>query len=129
MTQKRILLVEDNPLVGRMYVQLLGAHMEDCEVDLVCDGDEALSSLEDEQYDLVITDLGLPAFSGRELYIRARELHLRESRELPPFVFCSAVKDALDTVTEFCETNRNRKLLKPFSLLQMQETVNEVLSG
>ncbi|BBB14783.1 putative sensory histidine-kinase / response regulator [Candidatus Rickettsiella viridis] len=79
----RILVVEDNPLIQRIHLQLLQGL--GCHVDCVTQGQDALRQL---TYDLVFVDLGLPDISGEMVIemIRAREA----KRKRIPIIVVSA---------------------------------------
>lgn len=62
---KRILLVEDEPLLGNLLSQRLTK--EGFEVVLAHDGEEALARLRETRPDLVLLDIILPKISGFEL--------------------------------------------------------------
>jgi len=127
MSNKHILVVEDDRLLSRTYDMLLRQYLVDHSFDVVHDGQQAVELLTQKSYALVITDMGLPMLSAREIYLRAQEHCAQQSKEMPSFLFCSGIRDALNTVTEFCTDSRNRQLLKPFSMALMQETVAELL--
>ena len=61
----RLLLVEDDPMIGETVLDLLRA--EHYAVDWVRDGDMADAALRDHAYDLVVLDLGLPDGDGVDL--------------------------------------------------------------
>lgn len=62
---KRILLVEDEPLLGNLLSQRLSK--EGFEMVLAHDGEEALARLRETRPDLVLLDIILPKISGFEL--------------------------------------------------------------
>jgi DNA-binding NtrC family response regulator len=67
---KRILVVDDDPLMGEIVAKALG----DYEVLIVYSGDEALAvAAADQSIDLVITDYLMPSMMGDELLGRLRE--------------------------------------------------------
>lgn len=68
----RLLLVEDDPMIGEALLDLLRA--EHYAVDWVRDGDMADTALRSHRYDLVLLDLGLPRRDGLEVLrgLRAR---------------------------------------------------------
>lgn len=70
--KKKILLVEDNEIISRISKDILEAL--NLEVDVARDGKEALCLL-DNQYNLVIMDIGLPDISGYQVtkYIRSHQ--------------------------------------------------------
>ena len=61
----RLLLVEDDTMIGEVVLDLLRA--EHYAVDWVKDGQLALSALADGDYACVLLDLGLPDGSGLDL--------------------------------------------------------------
>jgi PAS domain S-box-containing protein len=64
----RILVVDDEPLVGMALVRALGGEHE---VEVVESGDAALARVRDGRgYDLILSDLLMPATTGMELHAR-----------------------------------------------------------
>ena len=63
----RLLLVEDNPLVGTMLRVNLG--QEGFEVHWHTTGESALLALEQERFDLALLDIGLAGISGIEVAV------------------------------------------------------------
>ncbi len=58
----RILYVEDHDLVREITCELLAA--DDREVVAVASAEEALSVFQESRFDIVVTDVSLPAMSG-----------------------------------------------------------------
>lgn len=67
----RFLFVEDNDVVRRSVQILLRA--KGVHVDVAVDGQEALQLLSKSDYDVVISDLGLPGIDGKELLGKCHE--------------------------------------------------------
>ena len=65
MEQKKILLVEDEPLLGNLLRQRF--EREQFQIVLARDGEEALKALRETQPDLMLLDIILPKVSGFEL--------------------------------------------------------------
>ena len=65
----RILLAEDEPSV-REFVQRALVH-QGHQVTTVNDGGEALEALEDERFDLLLTDIVMPRVDGGALALKA----------------------------------------------------------
>jgi DNA-binding NtrC family response regulator len=61
----RILVVDDELTVCKSIRKVL--IREDCEVDMVLSGEEALRKEADEPYDVMIVDLMMPGLSGMDL--------------------------------------------------------------
>jgi CheY-like chemotaxis protein len=66
----RVLYVEDNALVRELTCELLSDGTR--EVVAVATGEEALSAFNVQRFDLMLTDVSLPAMSGLELARRVR---------------------------------------------------------
>ena len=64
-TQKTLLVVEDDPLQRQHLVDLMAS--VDARTIAVGTGEEALALLEDQKFDCVVLDLGLPGLSGWEV--------------------------------------------------------------
>jgi CheY-like chemotaxis protein len=75
-----VLVVEDDPMMRRETVRIIGDG--NVEVDEVGSGQEALDALRNNQYALVILDLGLPDIPGLELLERLAS----ENATLPPVI-------------------------------------------
>ena len=119
----RILLVDDDPMITELVVDMLG--MEGYEVDTATNGIEALQKLESQRYDLIITDLHMPKLDGSGFY---RELSQRKVHSLKRIIF-------LTGTTGVSEEHRLVKesgvpvLLKPFNVVELIELVRRLLSG
>jgi CheY-like chemotaxis protein len=126
MKHKRILIVEDNPVLGRLECRMQRLVDPDSEPNVVNDGLQALHLIERQSFDLVITDLSMPLVNGHELYLRTKTLCMIESRQVPRFIFCSGVQSALSGIAKHCAGGENRMLLKPFSEKQFADAVKEL---
>ena len=80
----RLLLVEDDVMIGEVVLDLLRA--EHYAVDWVKDGDMADTALQTQTYDLVLLDLGLPRKDGLEV-LRS----MRTRKELTPVLVATAL--------------------------------------
>jgi DNA-binding NtrC family response regulator len=70
----RILLIDDDPALGGYLARVLRVR-GGFEVTHQLDSAGALTCLEAEHWDLLITDVELPGMTGLELLERARQLH------------------------------------------------------
>jgi len=70
--QQRILVVDDDEAICSMLTRALDgeAHI----VEMAYGGQEAIDRLKNDSFDLVITDLKMPAIGGMEVLTRAKEL-------------------------------------------------------
>ncbi len=104
----RILVVDDEALVGRAVARILGAEHE---VAAVTSGEAALSQLRDGPgFDLVLCDLMMPGLSGMDLFERVRQA---DPGAAARFVFLTG-GTFTDRAREFLERVPNPRLEKPF---------------
>lgn len=90
-TQKKVLIVEDEPLLGNLLSQRL--LKEGFSVTLVRDGEEAFRSLQTEVPDLVLLDIILPKVSGFELMERIQSDPALGERKIPIVVISNLGQD------------------------------------
>ena len=69
-TMRKVLVVDDDPVVGRSFDRVLGA--KGYAVITAHDGEEALAKLNSEAYDVVFTDIRMPGMSGLEVAERVK---------------------------------------------------------
>ena len=95
----RVLLAEDNPINALLTRELLrrrGYHV----TGVTC-GEDAVSALEEDRFDLVLTDIHMPGLDGIEAAKRIRADEKRDSRPRVPIVALTA--DALETGKRACQ--------------------------
>lgn len=111
----RVLVAEDQPvnrdLLGRQLHQL------GCEVTLTADGREALTALEDGEFDLIISDLHMPELDGYQLAAAVRSHHNARVRRMR-FVILTASASPQD-LGRLERMGIQRKLVKPVTLSQL----------
>ncbi|MBX9409439.1 response regulator transcription factor [Pseudomonas baetica] len=115
----RILLVEDDPMIG----DAIQGALSDASyaADWVKNGLTALTALETQTYDLVLLDLGLPGKDGLDVLdsIRARNNPV-------PLVIITA-RDSLDDRLRGLDGGADDYLLKPFDIAEMLARMRAVL--
>ena len=104
----RVLLVEDDELLGSA-VQA-GLEQSGYTVDWLRDGRQAASALQDEEPDLLVLDLGLPAKDGLTVL---RELRARDST-LPVLILTA--RDTVEDRIAGLDVGADDYLVKPFDL-------------
>lgn len=108
----RILVVEDNPALGRSIESAFSA--KGYAVDRVEGGDDADSALRTQAYDLVILDLCLPDLDGLEVL---RRLRARKSR-VPVLVLTA--RDAIQDRVQGLNLGADDYLGKPFAVAELE---------
>lgn len=111
----KILLVDDEPAFCEVLRAVL--EVEGHEVEVAHDGSEALSRLEIDRFDLVITDFEMPFMKGDEL---AAEIRRREP-DLPIVLMtghAELFRSSLQPLFPF-----ESVLVKPFSFQNFTQTI------
>jgi signal transduction histidine kinase len=118
---ERILVVDDEELLASVVVEALRA--EGYNADAARSGGEALSLLQRQRYDLVITDLKMPGMSGPQL----REEILRRAPGLSGRILFSTGDVASSSTRRFLEETGSACLTKPFRLAELRRAVRGAL--
>lgn len=107
----RVLIVEDDPLVGDAVRRALELH--GYAVDLVASAEAAGSALQAESFDLAVVDIGLPRASGLQL-VRAQ----RRRGAMMPVLILTA-RDGLDDRVTALDLGADDYLTKPFQVPEL----------
>jgi CheY-like chemotaxis protein len=104
----RVLVVDDELLVGRAVARVLGPRHE---VVVATSAREALALIEaGNVFDLVLCDLMMPGMDGMELY---RAVEERAPDVADQFVFLTGGAFTVEAET-FLNTSRAERIIKPF---------------
>ena len=104
----RILLVEDDPMIGETVLEALCA--EGYATDWVKDGESADEAVRFGAYDLIVLDLGLPVMDGLDV-LRS----LRARKQSVPVIIATA-RDAMEQRVLGLDAGADDYLLKPYDL-------------
>lgn len=119
----RILVIDDEPLIGRVIQRSLRAEHD---VEVVPSARAALDRLEEgESYDILLSDLLMPGMSGMDLY---RELDARHPEMARRTVFLTGGAFT-PAAREFIAREPVEWLEKPFELAHIRALVARKLSG
>lgn len=120
---KRILVVDDEPTLVFFLKQGLQEDVLPCWVDVAASGEEALTRLTYNLYDLLVTDLKMPGINGFTLVEVARSLQ-PDLRVILMTAFGSP-----EVQNEVAKLNVDGYITKPFSTARLREMVHQALSA
>lgn len=115
----RLLLVEDDTMIGESVLDLL--RNEGYAVDWVKDGAIALRVLEDQHYDLILLDLGLPLCDGLTVLKT-----LRDRKNRTPVLVATA-RDAIAQRIEGLDCGADDYIVKPYDLGEMLARIRSLV--
>jgi two-component system OmpR family response regulator len=115
----RLLLVEDDPMIGRAVLDVLRS--EHYAVDWVRDGEAAKSAAAAEPYDLVLLDLGLPRADGLDVlrFIRGRRANMP--------VLITTARDAVGDRVAGLDAGADDYLVKPYDTDELLARVRALI--
>ena len=96
------------------------------QVDIACYGPEALSRADENEFDLVILDVGLPLLDGVEVYRWIRE---RQPNMLSAVIIGSEAELSSDTARELLENSGVIGMKKPLDPCRLTETIRDICSS
>ena len=114
-----ILVVDDEPAVRRALERAL--RLDNYEVELAVDGEEALDRLAEQPADAVILDVMMPGVDGLEVCRR-----MRAGGDKTPVLMLTA-RDAIDDRVLGLDVGADDYLVKPFALRELQARLRALL--
>jgi two-component system, OmpR family, response regulator QseB len=115
----RVLVVEDDPMIGRAVVA--GLHEQGYAVDWVRDGAEAELALGNAVYDLALLDLALPRRDGLDVLKNVR----RAKNDLPVLIITA--RDSVADRIAGLDSGADDYLVKPFDLDELLARTRAVI--
>jgi DNA-binding response OmpR family regulator len=116
-TQKRVLVVDDDADTRALVVDILeedGFSVYPC-----CGGEEALTVLRQEEFDLILSDIRMPRVSGIDLLLEVRRMHLNTE------VILITAYASLQTAIQALRGEAFDYITKPFTLSEFRERVRQ----
>ena len=114
----KILLAEDNPINAMLIRELL--RRRGCQIKEVTNGKAAVDAVENERFDLLLTDIHMPEMDGIEATRAIRANETKGFRDRLPIVALTA--DALETGKHACQdAGMDGFLTKPVDPAELDE--------
>lgn len=120
-TAKRVLVVDDDPQMCRFLSKLLGS--KGYSVVTADDGVEALEKLQQEEFDLILTDVWMPRMNGLELLSRL------QTRPSHPRAVVMTAYDSPDTLLRSVREQAYSYITKPFEPQALLESVQNAFAA
>ncbi len=119
----RILVVDDDEPIRKLFGLILSSAIPDGEIDIVVNGAEAVETFEKKQHSVVLMDLHMPVMDGRAAFFEIEKKCREADREMPAVVFCTGFAPP-ESVTKAVENSPKHCLLsKPVDSQTLVETV------
>ena len=120
--RSRLLVIDDEPNIGRSFVRSLPEH----DITVVDSGREGIRRIdEDPHYDLVFCDVMMPDLTGRDVYEHVRERH----PELLDRVVFMTGGAFTERASEFIERVSAQRIDKPFDITAIRSVLRDKLTS
>lgn len=119
---KKILVADDEANIRRTIADILRKH--GCKVEVAKDGYEACTLLEQQPFDLVVSDIKMPYRNGYEIFAAAQRI--REG--LPVVLMTGFGYDPHHSIVRASQEGLSTVLFKPFKVEQFLEEVRKALA-
>jgi CheY-like chemotaxis protein len=117
----QILVIDDEPQVAAGLKRMLRRH----DVTIVHSGAEARAQVAAQPFDVIISDVMMPDFSGIDLYL---ELRAQDSPLVGRFIFVTGGVHGTKA-QRFLATIPNQRLDKPVDALELEQAITQILNG
>lgn len=114
----KVLVVDDEKLIVKGIKYSL--EQDEMKVDCAYDGEEALRLAGENQYDIILLDVMLPALDGFEVLKRIREF------SSVPIIMLTAKGDDMDKILGL-EYGADDYITKPFNILEVKARIKAII--
>jgi DNA-binding NtrC family response regulator len=121
---KKILIVDDEPLVSKTLVKLLQKHGFNAEI--AESGEDALDVIKKDDFDLIITDVRMPGMDGVEMIKKIREYRKHADKKAIPEIMITGYAD-IDKYEAAMKLKVQEYIYKPFDNRKFLDTVHKIL--
>lgn len=120
---KSILLIDDDKLILMTLKRLLTK--EGYNVTTAFSGQAALRRIEEDGFDLIISDIKMPEIDGIETVKKIREYLTQNGKKLLPEIFITAYAKE-DIYQKALALNAAGYIEKPFDIMTLLQTVKKI---
>jgi CheY-like chemotaxis protein len=119
-SQKRVLIVDDDEMVSNILMALTKYLLPGYQIIAVEDGTAALAKLQEQSFDLILTDYNMPRMTGLDLAQAAWQI----SPDIP-IVLITGDYSCREIQTRAGSATLAGFLAKPFTMLQLREVLQQ----
>jgi signal transduction histidine kinase/HPt (histidine-containing phosphotransfer) domain-containing protein len=120
-----VLLVDDNALNREIAYEAIHRHFENANITEAVNGKEAISTLEHQDFDVVLMDMQMPEMNGMEATRHIRAQAHDEKRSVPIIALTASATP--EEIEKALDSGMNRHLGKPFKPHQLALVMAESL--
>ncbi|MDJ1506194.1 response regulator [Xanthocytophaga agilis] len=119
---KKVLIAEDSSVIQNLTKKIL--EQQGCAISSVKNGEQVLSALEKENFDIILLDINMPVMDGMECARQVRALPDPVKANIPLVAITGNAKNY--TMEEFQAVGINEYLPKPLNFDQLVEVVKKL---
>ncbi len=125
---KRILLVDDEETILKLFHMIISTALPDCEVDTAANGKEGLDLFAEHHHAVLVMDLHMPVMDGQTAFQEIVSLSKTRNWVPPAVVFCTgfAPPDVVNTIV--ADSSYHCLISKPVRGEVLVETIKARLS-
>ena len=113
--RKRILIVDDEALIQRLFEMVLSWELPDCKIDVVSNGVEALHAFSERHHAVLLMDLHMPVMDGQAAFREIQSRCRTKNWEMPAVVFCTGYAPPASLTSVLAANGTHCLLSKPVS--------------
>ena len=121
LNNSKILLVEDDLVNGQLFKDMISNKSNNVKVTWVKNGVEAIESIQENKYNIVLMDLEMPLKDGYQTSLEIRSSDDDEIKSLPIIAMTAHVVE--DVVERCYENGINDCISKPFQIENLQKKI------
>jgi len=119
----RMLLVDDEESIRFLFQMILAADLPDLNIDLACNGREALDMFSRGHHAVLLMDLHMPVMDGRSAFEAIRKMCGERRWQMPSVVFCTGFVPPEPVARAVEEDASHCLLAKPVSSRRLIEAI------
>ncbi|MCX5660151.1 MAG: response regulator [Planctomycetota bacterium] len=119
---KRVLIADDELNIRKTIGEVLAKYS--CEISVCKDGYEAINLIEQQDFDLIVSDIKMPHSTGYDIFAAAR----RRRDDLPVILMTGFGYDPHHSIVRASQEGLSTVLFKPFKVDQLLDEVRKALT-